>query len=138
MSDRINHVAVFVAAIVYFMFGYLWYGLLFANLWTSLMQKPAASMQAGPQQYVISFVLGWIMSYAAAIALSRRPEDQTVSQGVSFALFMSIAIYATQTLNNALFASLPLGLWMINAGYVVIGFAIIGAIVGGWKKSAAA
>jgi glucan phosphoethanolaminetransferase (alkaline phosphatase superfamily) len=138
MSDRINHVAVFVAAIAYFMFGYLWYGLLFASLWTSLMQKSAANMQAGPQQYVISFVLGLILSYSAAIALSRRPEDQTVSQGVSFALFMSIAIYATQTLNNALFASQPLGLWLINAGYVVIGFAIIGAIVGGWKKSAAA
>ena len=37
MPDRVNHFAVWVAAIVYFLFGYLWYGLLFTSLWTSLM-----------------------------------------------------------------------------------------------------
>jgi hypothetical protein len=28
-------------------------------------------------------------------------------------------------------------LWIINTGYVVVGFAIIGAIVGGWTKKTA-
>ena len=77
-----------------------------------------------------------ILAYATAIAITRRPEDQTVAQGIGFALFMGIALYATQTLNAALYAGQPFLLWLIDTAYVVIGFAIIGAIVGGWKKRA--
>lgn len=135
MPDRVNHLAVWLAAIVYFLFGYLWYGLIFYSTWTALMG--GAMTPAGPALYVESFVLGLVLSYATAIALSRRPDDLTLAQGISFALFMGIALYATQTLNTALYAHAPLMLWMINAGYVVIGFAIIGAIVGGWAKKSA-
>lgn len=135
MPDRINHLAVWVAAIVYFLFGYVWYGLLFGAMWIQMMGKSMS--QGSPMLFLESFVLGLILSYAAGMALTRRPEDQTVQQGISFALFMSIAIYGTQTLNNALYAGTPIGVWFINAGYVIIGFAIIGAIVGGWRKKTA-
>ena len=133
MPNRINHVAVWVAAIAYFFFGYLWYGLLFGAKWADLMGKPMAAGSVA--LYIESFILGLLLAYATAIALSRRPEDLTAQQGVSFAIFMGIAIYATQTLNNALYAGQPIALWLINTGYVVIGFALIGAIVGGWRKA---
>ena len=130
MPARLNHLAVWIAAIVYFLFGYLWYGLLFKTTWTALMGGAMAAPSA--PLYIESFVLGLILAYATGIALSRRPEDLTVAQGISFAIFMGIALYATQTLTTALYSQTPLVLWLINAGYVVIGFAIIGAIVGGW------
>jgi len=127
-----NHLAVWVAAVVYFLFGYLWYDLLFKASWNALM---GGSMTAPTAPLLIeSFVLGLVLAYAAGMALSRRPEDLTASQGVSFALFMGIALFATQTLNMALYSHESLTLWLINTGYVVIGFAIIGAIVGGWKS----
>jgi len=135
MPDRINHLAVWVAAIVYYIFGALWYGLLFGAAWQALAGK---GMTSSPAIFVGSFILGLILAYATAIALSRHPEDQTIAQGISFAVFMGIAIYATQTLNAALYAGQPFLLWLIDTAYVVIGFAIIGAIVGGWKKRVAA
>ena len=131
MPDRINHLAVWVAAIVYYVFGALWFGLLFGGAWTALLGKP---MNAGPTVYGGSFILGLILSYATAIALSRRPEDLTMQQGISFALFMGIALYATQPANSMLYTGEPPLFWLIDTAYVVIGFAIIGAIVGGWKK----
>jgi hypothetical protein len=136
MSNRINHIAVFVAAIVYFLFGWLWYSILFSHQWatfvgTPMMSPPPVSM------LVESFLLGLILAYATAIALSRRPEDLNVGQGVSFAMFMGLAIYGSQTLNNALYEGRPIGFWLLNTGYVVIGFAIIGAIIGGWKLARA-
>jgi len=134
MPERINHLAVFAAAIAYFVLGWIWYSVLFQSQWTALAGR---SMSASPSVLVESFVLGLVLSYAAAIALSRRPEDLTVSQGVSFALFMGIAIYGSQTLNNALYESRPIALWLIDTGYVLVGFALIGAIVGGWKRKAA-
>jgi len=135
MMGSINHVAVWVAAIVYFLFGWLWYTV-FGAAWVAAMGK--TSMGAGGAVYFWSFILGLILAYATAVALARHPEDQTVSQGVSFALFMGIALFATQTLNQALYSGTPLLLWLINTGYVVVGFAIMGAIIGGWKKRVAA
>lgn len=138
MPDRINHLAAWVAALVYFFLGYLWYSVLFRDAWLSQMGKSPNGMQPSAPTLLISFVLGLILSYATAIALTRRPEDQTAQQGIGFALFMGIAIYGTQTLNNVIFGQTPPLLWLINAGYVIIGFAIIGAINGGWKKRPAA
>ncbi|MBV9102473.1 MAG: DUF1761 domain-containing protein [Candidatus Eremiobacteraeota bacterium] len=136
MPLRINHLAVWVAAIAYWIFGSIWYGFIFGGAWLSLIGKTVPS--ATVTTYIVSFILGLILAYATAVALSRRPEDLTVQQGISFALFMGIALYATQTLNQALYESRPIALWLIDAGYVVIGFAIIGAIVGGWKPRRAA
>jgi|HubBroStandDraft_4_1064222.scaffolds.fasta_scaffold253966_2 hypothetical protein len=136
MPERINHLAVWLAAIVYFLFGYLWYGLLFASQWTAYMghtmSMPSAAL------YIESFLLGLVLAYATGLALTRRPEDQSAGQGISFALFMGISIFATQTLNQALYSGSPFGLWLINTGYVLVGFAIMAAIIGGLKKKAAA
>jgi hypothetical protein len=137
MPSRINHMAVWVAAFVFFGWGYLWYGLLFGNQWMAAMGKTAADFTPQPTVYLWSFILGLILSYATAMALSRHPEDQTVSQGISFALFMGIALYATQTLNHVIYENIPMSLWIIDTAYTVIGFAIVGAIIGAWKKSGA-
>ena len=134
MPDRINHLAVWVAAIVYYIFGAAWFTT-FGAAWDALLGKP---MAATPMVFVASFVLGLILAYATAIAITRRPEDQTAKQGISFALFMGIALYATQTLNQALYAGQPFLLWLIDTAYVVIGFGIVGGIVGAWKKRGAA
>jgi hypothetical protein len=135
MPERLNHAAVLVAAIVYFLWGWLWFSIFFSAQWTAYMGKgmPAPS----PALYIESFLLGLILAYATGIALTRRPEDQTAAQGISFALFMGIAIYGTQTLNGALYAGTPIGLWLIDTGYVIIGFAIMAAIIGAWKKRVA-
>ena len=137
MPERINHLAVFAAAIAYFILGWIWYSLLFQSQWLALVGKSMGASAPLPTLLIESFILGLVLSYATAIALSRRPEDLSVGQGVSFALFMGIAIYGSQTLNNALFESRPIALWVIDTGYVLIGFAIIGAIVGGWRRKTA-
>ena len=135
MSERINHVAVWVAAIVYYLFGWIWFTV-FGAAWVAAMGGNHG--MGTPSVYVLSFLTGLILSYAAAVALGRHPEDLTARQGVSFALFMGIALFASQTYNIALYSGTNSNLWFIDTGYVVVGFAIIGAIVGGWKKKAAA
>ncbi|PZR59749.1 MAG: hypothetical protein DLM50_00985 [Candidatus Meridianibacter frigidus] len=68
-------------------------------------------------------------------AAARRPD---IAARIGFAVFMGIAIYGTQTLSQALYEARPIGLWLIDAGYVLIGFAIMGAIIGAWEKRGAA
>ena len=138
MPDRINHMAVWIAAIVFFGWGALWYGLLFGTQWLAALGKPMSELNSSPTVYLWSFVLGLILAYATAMALTRHPEDQSVSQGISFALFMGIALYATQTLNHVIYENGSFALWIINTAYTVIGFAIVGAIIGAWKRRSAA
>jgi ABC-type Mn2+/Zn2+ transport system permease subunit len=133
MPDRVNHLAVWVSAIVYFLFGAVWYTIT-GPTWLAFLGKTKESLPNSPTLYIASFVLGLILAYATAIALTRHPEDQSVAQGVSFALFMGIAVYATQTLNHVIFEGRSIGLWVLNTAYTIIGFAIVGAIVGGWKR----
>lgn len=132
MSNRINHLAVWVAAIAFFAWGYLWYGVLFGHPWMDALGKAAPA--GSPMTFLWSFILGLILSYATGIALSRHPEDLSLAQGISFALFMGIGLYATQTLNHLIYEDGSMTLWLINTAYTVLGFAIIGAIVGGWKN----
>jgi len=136
MPARINHLAVFVAAIVFFLWGGLWYDVLFKNLWTAAIAHvmSTALPPPSPALFVSSFVLGWILAYGTAMALTRRPDDQTAQQGVSFAIFMGIFLYGTMTYQMRLYEGIPFALWAIDFGYVLLGFAIVGAIVGGWKK----
>lgn len=136
MSGRINHLATWIAAIVYYLFGYLWFDLLFRTQWQALSGVSMSTAPA-PLMLVESFVLGLILAYATSMALTRRAGDQTVAQGISFALFMGVSIFATQTANQALYLGQPLGLWLIDTGYVIVGFAIMAAIIGGWKAKTA-
>src|SRR5579862_9035811 len=138
MPDRVNHLAVIAAAIVFFIWGAVWYDLLFGRLWMAAMGPGAAALPPpSPWLFITSFVMGLILSYGTAIALSRHPEDLTAQQGVSFAIFMGIVLWGTMSFNQNLYEGRSFVLWAINFGYVVIGFAIVGAIVGGWKKKVA-
>ena len=136
MPARLNHLAVFVAAIAYFMWGYVWYGFVFRNLWTALVGP--IPMNSSPMLYVQSFITGWIMAYFAGIALTKGDGPPSARHGVEFGLFMGIGLIATAMYNGYLYTSKPLGLWAIDAGYVVTGLAIMSAIVAGWQKKVAA
>jgi hypothetical protein len=133
MPDRINHLAVWVSAVAFFFWGYLWYTI-FSAPWHALANNPPAPSIA---TFIESFVLGLILAYSSAMALTRRAEDQTLQQGVSFAIFMGIGLYATMTLNHVIYEGRSLTLWLINTGYTLIGYVIIAAIVGAWKKKSA-
>ncbi|MDQ6767549.1 MAG: DUF1761 domain-containing protein [Candidatus Eremiobacteraeota bacterium] len=134
--NKINHLAVFVAAIVFFLWGWLWYTI-FGNQWLALVGKAAASMTPSPAPYVVGFLMALVLAYGTAIALadSDRPG---AAHGVSFGIFMGVIFYASTMLTGYLFEGRPLGLWLINAGYGLTGFALVGAIVGGWRKRAVA
>src|SRR5215472_14880988 len=101
MPDRINHLAVWVAALAFFVWGFLWYTFLFSATWHALANIPVAMPPVAT--LVESFVLGLILAYATAMALTRRAEDQTLQQGISFAIFMGIGLYATMTLNHVIY-----------------------------------
>lgn len=137
MSSRVNHLAVFVSAIVFFLLSWLWYALLFGTLYQAQMGK--AAMSTGPMTtpLIVTFLLGWILAYVIGVALSMRPGAD-LGRGLGFGLFIGIGVYASMTLMGVVWGGLPFALWAINAGFVIVAMAIMGAIIGAWSKRGAA
>src|SRR5438552_18857228 len=140
MSSRINHVAVFVSAIIFFVLSYLWYTLLFGKAYmaqiAAMTGKPPA-MPAGSAMtvpLVETFLLGWFLAYVIAMALSMRPDPNPATRGFGFGLFIGIGVFASTTFMGVVWGGLTFGLWLINAGFVVVAMALMGYVMGAWSK----
>jgi hypothetical protein len=137
MASRINHLAVLVSAIAFFILGALWYGFSpLGNIWMTQVGKTASGANVMASQYVITFLLDWLLAYVIGIALADSTNPKPARHGIEFGVFMGLGIYGTMTLMNYVFEGRTFTLWLINAGYVVIGMAIMGAIIGAWRKRA--
>ncbi|MBV8602504.1 MAG: DUF1761 family protein [Candidatus Eremiobacteraeota bacterium] len=131
MTARLNHVAVVVAAVVFFLWGWIWFTI-FGGAWMAYVGKTTSGL--GPLVFVVSFLCGWVVAYVTAIALADSENPNMVRHGIEFGLFFGIGIWAVLLLNAALYLGWPLGLWALEAFYPAIGMAMMGAIIGGWRK----
>jgi biotin transporter BioY len=133
--DRINWLAVIVGAVVYFLFGWIWFGLLFGKQWMALEVNIPMTPSSTP--YIVSAVVALILSFGVAVALS-HDDNRTAAHGAQFGVFFGLFFLASTMLQGMMYEGRPLALWAINAGYQVIGLVILGLIHGAWKKAPAA
>ena len=134
----INHVAVWVAGIVQFLLGAGWYTLL-APAWLAGIGKTQAQLAAehgnSPLPYIISLGTGLIIAYTIAWLLPRIGRENAAS-GAQAGAVLGLALVGTTLAQNYAFEARSASLWLINAGYMVVGMTIMGAIVGHWTKKA--
>ena len=129
MQD-VNHLAVLLAALSAFVVGGVWYSpLLFATQWASLTGQSAERLQSGsmPMIFGLAFLLSLVAAYVFAMFLGPDPAlGFAVAAGFSAGLFWVAGglgiIY--------LFERRPLGLWLINGGYLTLQFTLYGAVLG--------
>ncbi len=136
MSSRVNHLAVLVAAVAFFLLAWLWYSLLFGSMYMAqiaqMTGKSTAMTSGGAMLWpmVETFLLGWFLAYVIGTALSMRPDPNPAGRGLGFGLFIGIGVYASMTLMGVVWGGLSFGLWAINAGFVIVAMAIMGWIIG--------
>jgi hypothetical protein len=131
MTARINHVAVIVAAIAF----YAWSAVWFIALSGPWMAYTGIKSPAAPSTYIESFVLT-VLAYVVAIALGDSDKPNMMRHGIEFGIFMGVGIWALNLLVITLFEGRPLGLWLIDSVHVIVGLAIVGAIIGAMRKRA--
>jgi hypothetical protein len=136
-SKSINHLAVWLSAIVFFVWGYLWYGIIFKSQIAAIMQQMGSTSPSGAVPYVIGFLMALVIGYGTAIALADSSKP-SAAHGISFGLFMGVIFFAAPTLTQNQFGGHPITWWLLDLGWALIGFALVGAIVGGWRSKTAA
>jgi Protein of unknown function (DUF1761) len=127
----INWLAVLVAAASGFVIGGLWYGPLFQKPW---MKASGMTFERGKQgNQVLIFGGAYVLNLVAAIGIAMLMggthgwllgAHTGLAAGVFFVAAALGVIY--------LFEQRPLKLFLINAGYQIVNFAAMGAIVGAW------
>jgi hypothetical protein len=130
----LNHLAIFVCAVLSLVIGGLWYSpLLFFKAWqrqTGLTDEQIA--KANPiKTYSLTFILAWIISYNLAFFLS---DSQTNWQwGLTAGLLAGVGWVATMFIIISLFEQRSLKYMLINCGYITLYFGVIGFVLGIWR-----
>jgi hypothetical protein len=137
-SKGINVGAAVAAFIALMAVGYAWYSpMAFGDEWMALagVSKEQAAANMGRAlvwgslvALVQAFALAWILGRAGA-------TDWKI--GLCIALVVAVGLQVANMANAVVYGGQPIALFLIGAGYIVVGYAVMGAIIGGWPRKAA-
>lgn len=129
----INHIAVFVCAVMSLVIGFLWWSpLLFQKPWQAevgLSDEQLAKVNPA-KTFGLTFLLAWLVSYNLAFFLGA--PGTTWKWGVGAAMLAALWAVAMFII-IALFEQRTFRYIAINCGYVIVYFAVIGFILGVWR-----
>jgi hypothetical protein len=133
-----SHIATIVAAIVFFAIGAAWYTVL-AEPWMAgigkTMDQLARDHGGSPLPYVVGFLAILVMCYTLAWIVDRGMAP-TAGSGALTGATVAFGVVGAMLALNYSFEARGVTLWLINAGYAVVGLVIAGAIIGGWRRKA--
>lgn len=135
---KTNYVAVVVSAIVYWLLGAVWYGMLFSKAWMDLehMTMDQAKSMNPVLPYIITFVLNLVIAFFLAQLCTWR-NASTAARGASLGVLLWIGFVGPITYTTHMYEMRPFNLFLLNEGYSLVGLLLMGAILGAWTKKVA-
>lgn len=133
----INWLAIVVAAIVPMILGALWYSpVLFAKQWMQHIGKTEEEVKkasASPAaMYGVTFLCALVMSYVMNYFVTYT-SSFTFMQGVKIGFATWLGFVVTTHLASVTFEFKPKGLYIINMGYNLVAFVLMGGILAVWR-----
>ncbi len=132
LCSQVHWLSVLVATFSAFALGSLWYSkLLFGTSWQELSGLTREKMQQANMGVIFgtTFVLNFIGALVLDIFLG---PDASLSAGLRLGLTISLVWIASSFAINYLYTLKPLKLFLIDAGYFVVFYAVEGTILGAW------
>jgi uncharacterized membrane protein YeaQ/YmgE (transglycosylase-associated protein family) len=140
---KIKYPAVLVATLVHYILGGLWYSpLLFGNKFLQIINwspEKLAEMegQSHVKELAIAFVTSLVLVYILAHFV-QYTKATTAMAGIQTAFWLWLGFIATTQAATVIFEQRPLGLYLMNIGYQLVGCALAGAILAVWRPQEAA
>jgi hypothetical protein len=129
-----NVPAILVAAPSAFSIGGLWYSpLLFGAAWrrASGVSDQALKSQNRPKIFAVMFLLTLVMAFNLAAFLNQPAT--TFAWGATAGFLAGFGLVGLGFGVVGLFESRSLTYVLINGGYMMVAFVVMGAIIGGWR-----
>jgi Protein of unknown function (DUF1761) len=130
----LNLFAVVLAAVVSFMFGWLWYGVLFCGQWRAALGKTEEEMKvqgASPAPFIIAFIAQLIMAWVLAGVIGHLgPGEVTFKNGIISAFFLWLGFVITTLAVNHAFQGMKRSLTLIDGGHWLGVLLLQGGVIG--------
>ncbi len=135
---RTNYPAVIVSAVLYWLLGAVWFGVVFSKPWMVLehMTEEQARSMSPVLPYVISFVLNLLIAFVLAQLCIWRNAN-TAGRGAAIGVLLWVGIVGPITFTTYMYEMRPKQLYAINEFYPLAGLCLMGAVIGAWKKKPA-
>jgi hypothetical protein len=137
----VNLWAVLVAAVATMVVGFLWYSpFLFARPWMLAMgydPNDKAKMDEMRRSAGKSYALSFLASLVAAFVLGKIIDVATVDSvlyGMKIGFAVWLGFVTTVQLTGKLFGNQPTKLYLINTGYQLVCYLVMGAILAVWPR----
>ena len=136
MSVEVNYWAILVGGVTYFVLGGLWYAFIFTKPWRrALAFEPDIKARAEKDfpKALVGHLLSGILTTIVLSFIVRTAGANSFLDGVIYGLWVWLAFAFTINLNAFMFEKRPAPVFLINGGFYLIAFAIIGGILAGWQ-----
>jgi hypothetical protein len=127
---NLNPVAIFFAALAGFAIGSLWYGPMFGVDW--MKECGVTEEKAEAVSHAKIYGGGFALCLVASSGLALLIGAGDWLHGALLGLLVGATFVASSLGVIYLFELRTLRLWLIDAGYQVVWFATVGAILGAW------
>jgi hypothetical protein len=129
-----NILVILLAGFLFFMLGWLWYDPLFGEKWMELTGVTAESAEATMgRAMIIGFILS-LLQAAGVAAMMYGNSAGGVVNGLKAGGFAWLLFGAPVSAYSWNYEGTPLMLLEINLGYMLIGYLLMGAVIGAMKK----
>ena len=122
----VDYLAVLLSSIVAFAIGAVWYSpALFFKPWAESVGKTEEELKKGatPFSYVITF-LAWFVSVYVLARIFWFLGINSIGPGLRITFLCWLGFGATPSLIHTLFEGKKILLWIINWGYILVGFLV--------------
>jgi hypothetical protein len=137
MQAEINYWAVLVGAIIYYAGGALWYSpVLFGKAWMAEVGLTAEKIEATKKDNWKSYLTALVAALVISFGLARLMgylEVSTLAGGLHTGFWSWLAFVMTTAATNNAFAGRSLKLYLIDGGYHLYGFMVMGIILALWR-----
>jgi len=130
----LNLLAIVLAAVASFMFGWLWYGVLFSDAWLAAIGKSREEVKGespSPVPFAVAFIALLVMAWVLAGIIGHLgPGEVTFKNGVISGAFLWLGFVITTLVVNNIFQGAKRSLTLIDGGHWLGVLLLQGAIIG--------
>ncbi len=132
--STLNWLAIIVAALANFMLGGLWYSpVLFGKTWQKENNLSDEDLKKGNMAKIFGFAFLWSFVMAFNLGMFLNDSSTDLSFGAMAGFLAGFGWVAAAIFIIGLFERKSNTYMLINAGYMIISFLLMGIIIGAWR-----
>ncbi|MDP4150252.1 MAG: DUF1761 domain-containing protein [Bacteroidota bacterium] len=131
--STLNWAAVFVAALSCFLIGGIWYSALFTKAWMKANNITKDDSKRGNMGKIFGLAFLWSLVMSFNLAMYLNAPGTTMSWGATAGLLAGLGWVSMAFFIVGLFERRSTAYMLIHAGYFIVSFVVMGAILGAWR-----